>query len=357
MLKKTSLYNQHLTAKLVDFGGWEMPLHYGSQIEEHHQVRRDAGIFDVSHMTIIDLTGTKVKEFLRYLLANDVDKLTTIGKALYSCMLNENGGVIDDLIVYYQSDVQFRIVVNSLTRAKDIAWIKLHAKKFAVQLKERDDLAMIAVQGLQVMEKVDNLLPKKILDLKPFHATWWDNRFIARTGYTGENGFEIMLPAEEAPDLWESFLSNGIQPIGLGARNTLRLEAGMNLYGIDMDENCSPLEAGLNWTVAWNPPDRDFIGRQALQVQKDTGNHQIMIGLVLLDKGMLRDHQTISTKNGEGYITSGSFSPTLGKSIAFARLPMGKYEQVTVQIRNKTLLAKVVKPPFVKNGKVCINLN
>ncbi|MFK5970173.1 MAG: glycine cleavage system aminomethyltransferase GcvT [Candidatus Marithrix sp.] len=352
MLRKTPLYDQHSNAKLVDFGGWEMPLHYGSQIEEHHQVRRDAGVFDVSHMTIIDLTGKKVRQFLRYLLANDIERLT-IGKAIYSCMLNKNGGVIDDLIVYYQSDERFRMVVNSSTRDKDIAWIIHHAKEFAVQVQERDDLAMIAVQGPQVAEKIKDLLPATALSLKPFHATW-DNWFIARTGYTGENGFEIMLPAKEAPELWEKLLANEIKPIGLGARNTLRLEAGMNLYGTDMDEDCSPLEAGLNWTVAWKPLDRNFIGRAALQDQKDSANHRIMIALVLQDKGVLRDHQAIYTDNGEGYITSGSFSPTLGRSIAFARVPMGKYEQVTVRIRNKTLVAKVVKSPFVKNGNVLI---
>ncbi|MDM8566246.1 glycine cleavage system aminomethyltransferase GcvT [Candidatus Halobeggiatoa sp. HSG11] len=355
MLKKTPLNNQHSNAKLVNFGGWEMPLHYGSQIEEHHKVREDAGIFDVSHMTIIDLTGEKVTEFLRYLLANDVGRLNTIGKAIYSCMLNENGGVIDDLIVYYQSNEQFRMVVNSSTKNKDIAWIKLHAKRFAVQLKERDDLAMIAIQGPKVMEKVKNLLPANALALKPFHAVW-DEWFIARTGYTGENGFEVMLPANQAPSLWENLLSNDIHPIGLGARDTLRLEAGMNLYGTDMDEDCSPFEAGLSWTVAMNPQDRDFIGRKALQTQKDLANHRIMIALVLQDKGILRDHQPIYTNNGEGYITSGSFSPTLGKSIAFARVPMGKYEQVTVRIRNKTLSAKVIKPPFVRNGKIKVDV-
>ncbi|MDM8568947.1 glycine cleavage system aminomethyltransferase GcvT [Thiotrichales bacterium HSG1] len=355
-MKKTPLNKQHSNAKLVNFGGWEMPLHYGSQIEEHHQVRRDAGMFDVSHMTIIDLTGIKVTEFLSYLLANNVGKLKTIGKALYSCMLNKNGGVIDDLIVYYQNHEQFRMVVNSSTRDKDILWIEQHAKKFDVQVKECNELAMIAVQGPQVTEKIKDLLPTEALKLKPFHAIW-DNWFIARTGYTGEDGFEVMLPAKEAPDLWEHLLTKDVQPIGLGARDTLRLEAGMNLYGTDMDEACSPLEAGLSWTVALKPSERDFIGRQAIQAQKDAADHRIMIALVLQDKGILRNHQPIYTHSGEGYITSGSFSPTLGRSIAFARLPMGEYKQVTVRIRNKTLVAKVVKPPFVKNGNICIDLN
>jgi aminomethyltransferase len=364
MGKKTPLYNKHLNskAKIVDFGGWDMPLHYGSQIQEHHQVRRDAGMFDVSHMTVIDLTGQRVREFLRYLLANDVGRLKNVGRALYSCMLNEQGGVIDDLIVYFQNDNQFRLVVNAATRDKDIAWITQQAESFAVQINERDDLAMLAVQGPCAREKVNDLLPKNLqtvaMALAPFHATWNnDEIFVARTGYTGEDGFEIILPAQQVSDLWEALLAVGVVPIGLGARDTLRLEAGMNLYGADMDENYSPLESGLAWTVAFKPEERDFIGRTALQVQRDKKEHQVMVGLVLRDKGVLRTHQTISIEGGGlGEIISGTFSPTLGGSIAFARLPAGEYEHVTVTIRNKQLPAQVVKPPFVRHGKICIAL-
>jgi len=359
MGKRTALYNKHLAAKIVDFGGWDMPLHYGSQINEHHQVRRDAGIFDVSHMTIIDLTGQQVREFLRYLLANDVARLKNTGKALYSCMLNQQGGVIDDLIVYYQEECQFRIVVNAATRDKDIAWITQQAQAFQVQIRERDDLAMLAVQGPQARKKLKPLFPNDLpaMELAPFCATWnQEEFFVARTGYTGEDGFEIILPAQQAPDWWDAALSAGVAPVGLGARDTLRLEAGMNLYGVDMDENTSPLESALAWTVAFKPEYRDFIGRRALQVQRQKGEHQILVGLVLRDKGILRGHQTVTVEGGGvGYITSGSFSPTLGVSIAFARLPAGKYEQVTVTIRNKQLAAQVVKPPFVRHGKACIN--
>ncbi len=364
MGKRTSLYNKHLAknAKMVDFGGWDMPLHYGSQINEHHQVRRSAGVFDVSHMTVIDLTGQRVREFLRYLLANDVGRLKITGKALYSCMLNEQGGVIDDLIVYGKEETQFRMVVNAATRDKDIAWIKRHGEAFAVQVRERDDLAMLAVQGPQAREKVKPLLAENLqtsaMALAPFCAAWNNNEmFVARTGYTGEEGFEIILPAIDAPDLWDALLAAGVAPVGLGARDTLRLEAGMNLYGADMDENYSPLESGLGWTVAFKPEDRDFIGRSALQAQQEQKNHQVMVGLVLREKGVLRAHQTVSVKGGGvGHITSGTFSPTCGVSIAFARLPAGAYEHVTVTIRNKPLPAQVVKPPFVRHGKVRIDL-
>ncbi len=362
MGNKTPLYNKHLEskAKIVNFGGWDMPLHYGSQINEHHQVRRDAGVFDVSHMTIIDLTGQQVREFLRYLLANDVGRLQNTGKALYSCMLNEQGGIIDDLIVYFQNDNQFRMIVNAATRDKDIAWIKQQAQTFAVQIQERDDLAMLAVQGPQAHKKLESLLPENLLsktmELAPFHASWNnDELFIGRTGYTGEDGFEIILPAQQAPDWWDAILAAGIMPIGLGARDTLRLEAGMNLYGADMDESYSPLDSGLGWTVAFKPEERDFIGRNA--TQQKIGKNQIMVGLVLREKSILRGHQTVTTEaGGIGHITSGTFSPTLGVSIALARLPAGTYKQVMVTIRNKQLAAQVVKPPFVRHGKACIDL-
>lgn len=365
MGKRTALYNKHLdkNAKMVDFGGWLMPLHYGSQINEHHQVRRDSGMFDVSHMTVLDLSGQRVREFLRYLLANDVARLKNVGKALYSCMLNEDGGVIDDLIVYFQGETKFRLIVNAATREKDIAWITQQAQAFDVEVREREELAMLAVQGPNAREKVKPLLPKNRLQesamgLAAFNAVWDDNDyFVARTGYTGEDGFEIILPAEQVTELWDGLLEAGVAPIGLGARDTLRLEAGMNLYGADMDEKTTPLESGLSWTVAFKPEDRDFIGRSALEAQAEKGNHPVMRGLILRGKGVLRGHQVVTVKDGGvGEITSGTFSPTLGFSIGLARLPAGEYEQVSVTIRNKQLTAQVVKPPFVRQGKACINL-
>jgi aminomethyltransferase len=355
-LKQTPLNAAHraMGAKMVDFGGWDMPVNYGSQIDEHHQVRNDAGMFDVSHMRVVDIKGSGVRAFLRFLLANNVDKLTTPGKALYSCMLRENGGVIDDLIVYYMSEDWFRIVVNAGTADKDIAWMKQQAALHAPQLDIADhpDLAMIAVQGPNARAKVWEALPgsRELTEqLIPFSAAVMGAMFIARTGYTGEDGFEVMIPAKSAPYFWAALAEKGVKPIGLGARDTLRLEAGMNLYGQDMDESINPLEAGLAWTVDLYSV-RDFIGKAALLAATPARK---LVGLVLLDRGVLRSHQKVHSAHGEGEITSGSFSPTLEKSIALARVPKDVQTGDTVQvaIRDKMLAAKVVKYPFVRNGK------
>jgi aminomethyltransferase len=357
MGQRTPLYDQHLAlgAKMVDFGGWDMPLHYGSQVEEHHQVRRDCGVFDVSHMTVVDVSGAQAKAYLQHLLANDVERLQLLGKALYSGMLNEQGGVIDDLIVYLAAD-GYRVVVNASTRDKDIAWMEKQTAGFDVVLNERADLAMLAIQGPQARAKTAELVSTAratlIHGLKPFQGLPDGEWFIARTGYTGEDGLEIMLPAAEAPAFLAELVGAGIAPIGLGARDTLRLEAGMNLYGQDMDETTSPLESGLAWTVDLKS-GRDFIGRAALEKSEVTKQ---LAGLLLLDRGVLRSHQKVITKNGEGEITSGTFSPTMQQSIALARIPLGiaPGEEVEVEIRDKKLKAKVVKYPFVRNGKVLI---
>ena len=333
-LKQTPLNATHreLGAKMVDFGGWDMPVNYGSQIEEHHTVRSGCGLFDVSHMLPLDIRGDNVRAFLRRLVANNVDKLQVSGKALYSCMLNEAGGVIDDLIIYFMDESWFRLVVNAGTAEKDLAWMeKMNADwGMGLTLTPRRDLAMI----------------------KPFNAAAMGEMFIARTGYTGEDGFEVMVLAKSAPFFWKALMEAGGKPIGLGARDTLRLEAGMNLYGQDMDETTSPLESGLAWTVDLKS-ERDFVGRKALESSEVT---QQLAGLVLLDKGVLRSHQKVLTKNGEGEITSGTFSPTMQQSIALARIPLGiaPGEEVEVEIRDKKLKAKVVKYPFVRNGKTLI---
>ena len=360
MAKQTPLYEKHLesNARMVDFGGWDMPLNYGSQLEEHKQVRSDAGMFDVSHMTVVDIKGANVREFLSRLVANDVGKLKTRGKALYTCMLNESGGVIDDLIIYYLEDDWFRLVVNAATREKDLAWLQSQAETMeGVTVNERDDLAMIAVQGPNAREKVYAAMGEDIREatreLKPFHAVLIGELMIASTGYTGEDGFEIIIPAKAAPFSWQMLLEAGVAPIGLGARDTLRLEAGMNLYGSDMDETTTPLESGLAWTVAWEPSDRDFIGRAALEKQKDKTGRKL-VGLLLQGKGVLRAHQKVMCEQGEGEITSGSFSPTLGQSIALARVPADAGDTVEVDIRGKAVPAKVVKYPFVRNGKSCL---
>jgi aminomethyltransferase len=358
-LKQTPLNAAHrsMGAKMVDFGGWDMPVNYGSQIEEHHKVRNDCGMFDVSHMRVVDIKGSGVRAFLRYLLANNVEKLITPGKALYSTMLLENGGVIDDLIVYFMSEEWFRIVVNAGTADKDIAWMKQQASQYAPDLTivDHPELAMIAVQGPNARAKVWEALPgsqELTENLAPFNAVEMGAMFIARTGYTGEDGFEIMIPAKAAPMFWASLAEHGVSPIGLGARDTLRLEAGMNLYGQDMDESINPLEAGLSWTVDLKS-ERDFIGKQALLANPP---QRKLIGLVLLDRGILRGHQKVVTAHGDGEITSGSFSPTLEKSIALARVPNGVQigENVQVDIRGKLLNAQVVKYPFARNGKALI---
>lgn len=402
-------------AKMVDFGGWDMPVNYGSQIDEHHQVRNDCGMFDVSHMRVVDIKGKGARDFLRYLLANNVDKLTTPGKALYSCMLLENGGVIDDLIVYFMEEQWFRIVVNAGTADKDIAWMrqqatehaKTHPECYAVSegeahaevsaevappeeeikrvpnaylfgdmtqeeaaklifgeqseepaekppldIADHTELSIIAIQGPHAREKLWEAMPgsQQLTEkLAPFSAIVLGTMFIARTGYTGEDGFEVMLPSIAAPYFWKSLTDKGVEPCGLGARDTLRLEAGMNLYGQDMDESVNPLESGLAWTVDLKS-ERDFIGKAALLANPPTRK---LAGLVLQDRGVLRGHQKVHTAHGEGEITSGSFSPTLNQSIALARVPKDVQigDQVQVAIRDKMLAAKVVKYPFARNGK------
>jgi aminomethyltransferase len=359
--KRTPLYDAHVAhgAKIVDFAGWDMPIHYGSQIEEHHQVRRAAGMFDVSHMCVVDLRGAKTRDLLRYLMANDVAKLDgQPGKALYSCMLNTRGGVIDDLIIYHMSNVWYRVVVNAGTRDKDIAWMQRHAPSFDVEVEVREDLAMIAVQGPTAREAVHKVLGDHAADvtgLGRFAAAETAGLFVARTGYTGEDGYEIMVPSEDAEDMWHALLDAGVVPCGLGARDTLRLEAGMNLYGQDMNEDTSPLTSGLGWTIAWEPLDRNFIGREVIEAERNSGPVQRLVGLVLDDKGVLRSHQKVVLNGlGDGETTSGSFSPTMGKAIALARIPIGEVADVGVEIRNKILKARIVRPPFVRNGKAII---
>nr|VFJ89944.1 MAG: aminomethyltransferase [Candidatus Kentron sp. LFY] len=383
MTKHTPLYDDHraMGARMTDFAGWDMPLHYGSQIEEHHLVRSDAGIFDISHMTVLDIDGERAGDFLRHLLANDVAKLKEHGKALYSCMLNERGGVIDDLIVYFMGDNRFRMVVNAATRDKDLAWIERQGTPFSVKVRERSDLAMVAAQGPNARDKVHRALIDALGDgvsqargLKRFFALECDGLFMARTGYTGEDGYEIVVPAHRVSSLWQALADAGIAPAGLGARDTLRLEAGMNLYGQDMTEDITPLESGLHWTVAFEPVERDFIGRKALEAQRGQERYK-RIGLILEAKGVPRPHQRVLPmatnpsdnpqdtdpkrqssavdsrdevpEDGIGEITSGGFSPTLGKAIALARVPVTMEGRCAVEIRGRQLAARIIQPPFV----------
>lgn len=372
MGQQTALYARHVDAgaRLVDFGGWDMPIQYKSVIEEHNAVRQHAGVFDVSHMTIVDIQGPDAEGWLRYLLANDVARLRETGQALYTGMLNESGGVIDDLIVYRMTD-GFRLVVNCATREKDLAWMQKQQTGFDVSLTERPELAILAVQGPAAMNIVLDLLNSRgataeaarVGSLKNFSGTELGGSaqtswFIARTGYTGENGVEIMLPDSEAPALWDELLAAGVAPIGLGARDTLRLEAGMNLYGHDMDESISPLSANMGWTIAWEPADRDFIGRQALAQHKQAaadGELPVLTGLVMTERGVLREGLRVECdmpdgSKLDGIITSGTFSPTLKHAIALARIPRGT-QQCAVDIRGKLIPVRLVKPGFVRHGK------
>lgn len=369
-LKATPLNAAHRAAgaRMVDFGGWDMPVNYGSQIEEHHAVRSDCGMFDVSHMCVVDLQGANVRSFLRGLVANNVDKLQVSGKALYSCMLTPEGFVIDDLIIYFFNENWFRLVVNAGTAEKDIAWIvaqndRTNSGLSITQRRDgQDAMALIAVQGPNARAKVWQVLPQTqaaSASLKPFNAvvvadTAFGEVMVARTGYTGEDGFELAFPAAQAEALWDALLGAGVKPAGLGARDTLRLEAGMNLYGQDMDQTVNPLDAGLAWTIDL-ASERDFIGKPALLAK---GQNAQFVGLILREKGgVLRAHQTVITEQGDGEITSGTFSPTMQQAIALARVPMGVAlgDTVHVAIRDKKLAATVVKLPFVRNGKILVS--
>ena len=358
MLKRTPLYELHQRsdAKLVDFAGWEMPINYGSQVNEHNTVRQAAGIFDVSHMGVLDLTGSEVTAFLRYALANDVAKLKAPGSAIYTCMLNHEAGIIDDLIVYWLAEDWYRIVLNASRREVDFNWLSQLAEKFDVTLTLKPELCILAVQGPEAIAKVKRVLDDQwqqtIDGLKLFKVAMRDEWQIARTGYTGEDGVEVILSQAAAVEFWQQLLAVGVKPCGLGARDTLRLEAGLNLYGSDMDDTITPYEANLAWTVSLKDEARDFVGKPALSKQKELGIEQQLVGLVMEERGVLRNHQQVFiAENGTGEITSGSFSPTLGYSVAFARMPKHIEGNVSIDRRGTRVPVKVVKPPFVRNGK------
>ncbi len=361
---RTPLYEEHVHAgaRMVDFGGWDMPLHYGSQIAEHHAVRRQAGIFDVSHMRAVEVRGVDARAYLRYMLANDVDKLGTPGKALYGCLLNEQGGVLDDLITYFLAPDWFRLVVNAGPADRDIAWLRAHAGRFAVDIMPRPDLAMIAVQGPRADHAASQVLGDEayaaLARLKPFHGAFVGDTFLARTGYTGEAGFEILIDAREAAGLWRRFTDHGVVPAGLGARDTLRLEAGMNLYGHDMDATVSPLESGLAWTVSL-AAEREFIGRSALLQQRVQGVARRLTGLVLRGPGVVRDGQGLQGPWGRGTVTSGSFSPSLARGIGLVRVPAASADGDACELIGRSgqvLDARLVAPPFVRQGRALIDL-
>jgi aminomethyltransferase len=339
------------------FGGWETPLHYGSQLDEHHQVRRDAGMFDISHLLRLDIEGQEVRDFLRYLLANDVARLNP-GEGLHSCMLNKAGGILDDAIVYDRGEAGYRLVLNAATRDKDLAWIREKARGFKVNFAERSELVLMAIQGPQAINRLQAIIAAPVNDLGVLQHRQIRDLFISRLSFSGEDGMEVMLPAAEAAAFWNTLLQAGIRPCGLGARDTLRLEAGLNLYGSEMDETTSPLVCGLAKTVAWQPADRDFSGRTALEKQRRNGVRQTLVGLVLEGRGVLRTQQRVITASGAtGMVTSGTFSPTLERAIGLARVPIDIGERCEVDIRHKYCPARVVKPPFVRHGQCLIDLS
>lgn len=361
MTRKTILNDIHrqFGGRMVEFAGWELPLHFGSQLEEHHAVRGDAGIFDVSHMTIIDLEGADCSRFLGELLANDVGRLSGSGKALYSCLLDDSGGILDDLTVFRRTEDRYRIVSNAATRDKVVVWMQRHAPGFSVNILPRQDLAIIAAQGPEARRKALACLSAELhvaaASLAPFEFAEAGDWFLSCSGYTGEDGLEIILPQTDAPALWTGLIAEGFRPCGLGARDTLRLEAGMRLYGLDMDETVTPLEAGLAWTVAWEPAERDFIGRRALAAQCAAGVSRKLIGVVLDDKGVLRTGQSVIIDGcAQGVLTSGTFSPTLNRSIGLARVPVGAAGRCQIEVRGRQLAARLVRPLFVRNGKILI---
>lgn len=358
MSRQTPLYDAHLQAggRMVEFAGWSLPIHYGSVVDEHHAVRRSVGLFDVSHMTVIDLQGEQTEAFLRWLLANDVAKLKQPGSALYSCMLDESGGILDDLIVYRLDREFYRLVVNAATRASDLEWIGARAEGRSIRIDERDDLAMLAVQGPEAERHLIEAFNAPVLaSLKPFKATMHGDLFIARTGYTGEDGFEVLLHGDEAAGVWQLLLDRGVTPCGLGARDTLRLEAGLNLYGQDMDRSTTPLESNLGWTVAFEPADRDFIGRAALERQRAEGVRRQLVGLISDGRGIPRHGAVVRTDVGEGVVTSGGFGPTVGRPIAMARIPAGVTGTVEVELRGRALPARIVRLPFVRRGECLVD--
>ena len=362
MGRKTPLYQTHVDAgaRMVDFGGWDMPVHYGSQLDEHHSVRREAGVFDVSHMGVVDVRGADARVAMQRLLCNDVARLGCAGDALYTCMLNERGGVIDDLIVY-AAEQGYRLVVNAATRDQDLAWMRAQGAVGEVEFIERDDLAMLAVQGPQARAQVQALLDTELAGraeaLRPFQATQSRELFISRTGYTGEDGFELVMPGDAVADWWQRLVTAGVRPCGLGARDTLRLEAGLNLYGTDMTADTTPLESALGWTVAWEPAERDFIGRQALAAQREQGVTHKLTGVVLEGRGVLRNHLPVHTPAGAGEITSGSWSPTLERAIGLARVPVDAGDSCEIEMRGKWKQARLLRPPFVRHGHIRVELD
>ena len=355
-MNKTPLNNAHieLGAKMVNFSHWEMPISYTSLIEEHHAVRNTAGVFDVSHMSVFDFNGGDQVAFFEKIFANDIKKISNEDKAIYGALLNEEGGILDDLIIYHANE-KFRLVSNCSTREQNRQWYEKHAVEFGVEVVERSDMGILAIQGPDALSKIlsiDGINPQ-VNNLQSFGCMFDGDKLYARTGYTGEDGLEIIVPSEDINQFWDQALRLGCTPIGLGARDTLRLEAGLNLYGNDMTIENHPYESNLGWTIDMTDENRQFIGKQAL-LSIDQSKSQKIVGIILRDKGVLRSGYEVIHDEGKGVVLSGSYSPTLQSSIGLARVDQGYKKDGKVMIRNKMLNIDFVSPRFIERGKISI---
>ncbi|WP_101844270.1 glycine cleavage system aminomethyltransferase GcvT [Halobacillus sp. Marseille-P3879] len=362
-LKRTPLYPEYkkLGAKTIDFGGWDLPVQFSSIKDEHHATRKKAGLFDVSHMGEVLVEGEYSLFFLQKLLTNDISKLKP-GKAQYTIMCYENGGTVDDLIVYMLEENKYLLVINAANRSKDVDWLKKHAGEKVTISDVSDEYVQLALQGPAAEQTLQGLTETSLADIKFFNfaqrVRFKDvdaEAIVSRTGYTGEDGFEIYLPSEAGPELWQAILQygqeHGVQPIGLGARDTLRFEANLALYGQELSPDITPLEAGLKFAVKLNK-EADFIGKEALIRQEEQGLTRKLVGLEMIDKGIPRTgYEVFDGNENIGFVTTGTQSPTLGKNIGLALVKIEYITpgtEVTVQVRKRKLKAKVVPTPFYK---------
>ncbi|PIN70637.1 glycine cleavage system protein T [Candidatus Woesearchaeota archaeon CG11_big_fil_rev_8_21_14_0_20_43_8] len=357
--KKTPLYDKHveLGGRMVEFGGWMMPVQYSSISEEHMHVREHVGLFDVSHMGEVDVAGKDSLKFLQWLLPRDLSELK-VGQAEYTPMCYENGTIVDDLLVYKLAENRFMLVVNASNIDKDFGWIKKNAADFDVVIKnDSDNTAQLAVQGPKAIERLQSICDINLDDIKHFNFQYGKiagvDCLISRTGYTGEDGVEIYFRKDDAIRLWKSIIClDSVRPIGLGARDTLRLECCMMLYGNDIDDTTTPIEARLRWTVCF---DKDFIGKNALVSQRDNGVQKRLCAFELVGKGIPRHGQEICDKGGKtiGHVTSGTFSPFFKKGIGMGYVPVEISKDgniISIRIRDSLVEAKTVKMPFYKRG-------
>ena len=360
-LLHTPLYDEHvrLGARMVPFAGWEMPVQYTGVIEEHSAVRGRAGMFDVSHMGRYEVHGPDAGRFLRYICTWDMTRLA-VGEGHYAASCNEAGGILDDVYVFCLAVERWLIVVNASNAPKMRRWMEEHVGKFDARLVDRhESTAMIAVQGPEALPRLSDLLGADFVrSIKPRRCAEveWQGRtvFASRTGYTGEDGLELIAEANAAPALWQALLGLSVVPVGLGARDTLRLEAALLLYGNDMDEDTNPLEVGLDWVLTFED-EADFLGRKALQQIEKAGVGRTLVCLRALDRGVMRHGcPVLSGGDSVGVVTSGTFSPTLGVSIGMAFVPPAQAEIGTrfeIDVRGRVLPAEIVPRPFYKRPK------